>query len=93
MKSGWTLFSNHGHVLLCLAREPELLLREVAEKVGITERAVQKIVSELESEGYLTKERVGRRNRYTIAPNMALRHDLEKHKTVKDLIDMLADGS
>lgn len=89
VRNSWTIFSNHGHVLLCLAREPELLLREVAEKVGITERAVQKIVAELEADGYLVKERIGRRNRYEIVPNMALRHELEKHKSIKDLIEML----
>ena len=70
----WTFLSNHAHVLICLARESEQSLREVAGKVGITERAVQKIVRELEDGGYLTRIREGRTNRYRLALSKKLRH-------------------
>lgn len=83
----WTYFSNHGHVLFCLAREPDMLLREVAARVGITERAVQRIVADLEESGALLRERDGRRNRYTIDPDTPLRHPNEAHCTVGMLID------
>lgn len=83
----WTYFSNHGHVLFCLAREPEMLLREVAARVGVTERAVQRIVADLEAAGVLLRERDGRRNRYTIDPHAPLRHPNEAHCTVGMLID------
>ncbi len=85
----WTYFSNHGHVLFCLARQPDMLLREVAAKVGITERAVQRIVADLEEAGALRRERDGRRNRYTINPNTPLRHHNEAHCTVGMLIDIV----
>lgn len=88
----WTFFSNHGHVLICLARNPELRLRDVADLVGITERAVQKIVSDLEQAGVLTRERSGRRNRYRIHPDVPLRHPLEAHRTVEALLRMVLLG-
>jgi len=85
----WTFFTNHAHVLVCLAGDGEMRLRDVAAKVGITERAVQRIVSELEEGGVLMRERDGRRNRYTIEHNRPLRHDLEAHRTVGDLLDLV----
>lgn len=85
----WTCLSNHGHVLVCLARNPDARLRDVATKVGITERAVQKIVSDLESGGVITREKEGRRNRYLLHPEPALRHPLESHRSVGDLLRML----
>ncbi len=85
----WTFLTNHGHVLLCLALEPELRMREVADKVGITERAVQRIVSELVDDGYLEKERKGRRNHYQVILGKRLRHPVEEHRTVDDLIEMV----
>jgi DNA-binding MarR family transcriptional regulator len=85
----WTCLSNHGHVLVCLARNPDARLRDVASKVGITERAVQKIVSDLEAGGVLTREKDGRRNRYQLHADPALRHPLEAHRTVGDLLRML----
>src|SRR5690349_3872620 len=78
----WTFLTNHAHVLLCLAREPELRLRDVAGRVGITERAVQRIVADLEEGRYLTRERTGRRNRYEIHPDLPLRHPIEAHRRV-----------
>lgn len=85
----WTLFTNHGHTLLLLAREPELRLRDLAERVGITERAVQRIVTELAEDGYLEVRREGRRNTYRVLADRPLRHPLEAHNTVRDLITAL----
>lgn len=85
----WTFLTNHGHVLLCLAVDPELRLREVAVQVGVTERAVQRIVAELEEGGYLTRHRSGRQNAYEINPHGSLRHPLESHRTVQWLIDLV----
>lgn len=85
----WTFLSNHTHVLVCLAADPEQTLRDVASKVGITERAVQRIVSELEAAGALTRERDGRRNRYRLDATLALRHPLEKHRSIGDLLALV----
>ncbi|WP_197524800.1 helix-turn-helix transcriptional regulator [Botrimarina hoheduenensis] len=85
----WTFLSNHAHVLMVLAADPELRLRDIAERVRITERAVQKIVSELEAAGVLSRERDGRRNRYEVHHNRPLRHPVESHRTVADLIRMV----
>lgn len=89
-ESHWTFFSNHAHVLVCLARDSEQSLREVALKVGITERAVQRIVSDLEMGGYIEREKCGRRNHYVIHPEIALRHPLESHRTIGDLLNVVA---
>lgn len=85
----WTFLTNHAHVLLCLAADPEIRLRDVATRVGITERAVQKIVSELEEAGYLTRTRHGRRNAYSVHGNRPLRHEIEAHRKVSDLLDLV----
>lgn len=84
--SNWTFLSNHAHVLLLLAKEPEILLRDVASFVGITERAVQKIVADLEQGGFLKKEKFGRCNRYIINMKKPLRHSLEAHKPIGELL-------
>ena len=84
--AGWTFFTNHAHVLLCLAADPEMRLRDVVAKVGITERAVQKIISELEAGGVLERQRLGRRNVYRILGKLPLRHPVESHCTVEGLI-------
>jgi predicted transcriptional regulator len=84
--STWTFFSNHSHVLFCLAREPELTLRQVSDQVGITERSVQRIVADLESAGFITRHRDGARNRYQIQLELPLRHPVEQHRTIGDLI-------
>jgi DNA-binding MarR family transcriptional regulator len=83
---GWTFLSNHSHVLICLARDPEMRLRDMAVAVGITERATIRIISELVQEGYLKREKIGRRNRYTIAADMHLRHPLEAHHSLRGLL-------
>ncbi|MFJ4694276.1 helix-turn-helix transcriptional regulator [Streptomyces sp. NPDC088766] len=82
----WTFLTNHARVLITLARDPESRLRDVADAIGITERAVQFIVADLEAAGYLTRTRVGRRNRYTIDPSVALRHPAEAGHPVGDLL-------
>lgn len=85
-QGGWTFLTNHGHVLLALARDPDARLREVAASVGITERAVQAIVADLEAGGYLTRDRVGRRNRYTLDPDQAFRHPAEQEHRIGELL-------
>ena len=87
--SNWTLFSNHGHVLLCLARDSEARLRDVAADVGITERAVQKIVRDLQDGGMVSVTKNGRRNNYRIHDKKSLRHELEAGCTLKDLINIV----
>ena len=89
--SGWTFLTNHAHVLFCIARDPEVRLRDVAARVGITERAVQRIVTDLEAEGFLTISKEGRRNRYRLRPELPLRHPIERHRTVKALIDLMLE--
>ncbi|NVJ13115.1 MarR family transcriptional regulator [Myxococcus sp. AM010] len=85
----WTFLTNHAHVLLCIAADPEVRLRDVASRVGITERAVQRIVSDLEEGGYLQREREGRRNHYTVRADLPLRHPVERHRTVASLIALV----
>jgi predicted transcriptional regulator len=87
--SNWTLFSNHGHVLFCLARNPEARLRDVAADVGITERAVQKIVRDLQDGDMISVTKNGRRNSYRIDAKISLRHELEAACTLKDLIKVV----
>ena len=89
MSTEWTFLTNHAHVLLSLAATPNATLREVAQQVGITERATHRIVAELESEGALKRFREGRRNRYEIQQDFPLRHPLEQHRSVGHLVDMV----
>jgi DNA-binding transcriptional ArsR family regulator len=83
---GWTFLSNHAHVLICLARNPGAVLREVADQVGITERSVRNILDDLEEAGFVLREREGRRNRYVLALDLPLRHPLEAHRSIGDLL-------
>lgn len=87
--SHWTLFSNHGHVLLFVSHRPEARLRDIADRVGITERAVQKIVRDLQDGGLVSVIKRGRCNRYRVHGNSKLRHDLEAHCTVAELVDLI----
>ncbi|MGL4550991.1 MAG: helix-turn-helix transcriptional regulator [Gemmataceae bacterium] len=89
VRADWTFLSNHAHVLLVIARDPEVRLRDVADRVGITERAVQRIVADLVEGGFLTRERAGRRNRYQLHPTLPLRHPIESHRTVGDLMGLI----
>lgn len=82
----WTFLTNHSHVLLCLVSDENLRVRDLAQKVGITERAILKILGDLEAGGVIERERDGRRNRYRVRLDVALRHDLESHRTVGDLV-------
>ena len=86
----WTFLSNHAHVLVCIHGDPEARIRDIAEQVGITERAAQGLVSDLVEEGYLVKERVGRRNRYSINPDARLRHPLEDDHTIGELLRLVS---
>ncbi len=88
-RSSWTFLTNHAHVLLCIAADPGARLRDVAARVGITERAAQSIVADLVTAGYLTRERVGRRNHYEIHPARPLRHPIERHHDVGELLALL----
>lgn len=82
----WTFLTNHAHVLLSIARDPSARLREIADAVGITERATQSIVADLEAAGYLRHERVGRRNQYTINPAGRFRHPAWADHRIADLL-------
>lgn len=86
----WTFLTNHAHVLLCIASDPEIRQRDIARMVGITERAAQKIVSELEAGGYVVRQRVGRRNRYQLDVDIALRHPMEAHHAIGELLRIFA---
>lgn len=86
---GWTFLTNHGHVLLCIARNPDVRISEIADRVGIGERAAQSIVKDLVEAGYVTRARIGRRNRYTVDAKLPLRHPMEQERTVQQLIDAL----
>lgn len=85
----WTLLSNHGHVMVYLARHPDARLRDLATEVGITERAAQRIVNELVQDGYLLKEKIGRRNRYRLNRNAPMRHPIERDHSVGELLSSL----
>ena len=90
-KPDWTFLSNHGHVVVCLARDPDGRLRDIADQVGITERRVAAIVAELEAAGIVTRERVGRRNTYTVNRKARLRHPVESHRTIGDLLKAIGE--
>ena len=83
----WTFLTNHSHVLICIAEDTSVRSRDIAVRVGITERAVQRIVTELCDAGYVTKVRQGRRNQYTVHLDRPLRHPVEGHCTVSELLD------
>jgi DNA-binding MarR family transcriptional regulator len=86
----WTFLTNHAQVLLCLAGTPDIRLRDVAERVGITERATQRIVAELIDAGYVTAERIGRRNRYTVDREHAMRHSAQFGYEIGALLEALS---
>lgn len=84
----WTFLTNHAHVLLALAEDPDMRLRDIATRVGITERATQIIVTDLERAGYLVKDKVGRRNRYTLVKGRRFRHPAEADRSVDSLLQI-----
>lgn len=85
----WTFLTNHAHVLICIAEEPDIRGRDVASRVGITERAAQAIIAELVAAGYVRRRREGRRNHYSINPDGPMRHPLDKGHTVRELYTAL----
>ncbi len=89
MKGSWTFLTNHAHVLFSISENPDIRARDVAAQVGITERAAQRIIAELEEAGYLAHERVGRRNHYEVTQHSPLRHPLESHVDVNELLELL----
>jgi DNA-binding IclR family transcriptional regulator len=86
----WTLLTGHGHVLVEIARNPQARMRDISAVVGLTERTVQAIVADLEAAGYLTRGRIGRRNRYTVNPDSLFRHSAQEGLRVGPLLDLLA---
>ena len=88
----WTFLSNHAQVLLCIAHDPGVRLRDIGDQVGITERAAHRIVSELDGAGYLTRERDGRRNRYTISRELPLPDRVARNRRIGDLLEILTAG-
>ena len=86
----WTFVTNHMQVLLCLARDPRMRLRDVAETVGITERATQRILADLIEGGYVERRRVGRRNSYTINREGMMRHEAQLGHEIGELVDLLS---
>jgi predicted DNA-binding transcriptional regulator len=85
----WDFLTNHAHVLICVAHDPGIRLRDIAAAVGITERAAHRIVSELVEEGYLLRERQGRRNHYQVVADRPMRHPLVQEREVGDLLEIL----
>jgi len=89
-RSNWTFLTNHGHVLICIATDPGIRGRDIAERVGITERAAQAIIADLVREGYVTRTRIGRRNHYEINRDRPLRHVVEQPHSIGELLELLA---
>ena len=87
---GWTFLTNHGHVLVCIAQDPQVRIAEIARLVGIGERAAHRIVSDLVDGGYVERSRVGRRNVYAVRMEAALRHPLEAHHRLAEVFGPLA---
>ncbi|HEY5775185.1 MAG TPA: winged helix-turn-helix domain-containing protein [Xanthomonadales bacterium] len=85
----WTFFSNNAHVLVCLSHRPQPTMREIAVQVGITERAVQRILAKLINSGVVRIRKEGRRNHYELDLNQQLRHPLESHKTIGEFIKLI----
>lgn len=92
-RPGWLFLSNHGYVLLCIARDPSIRISELADRVGIGERAAQKIIADLVADGYITRSRDGRRNRYMINRDAQLRHPLISDVPIGPLVDALSDSN
>ena len=87
--SSWTFLTNHAHVLILLSQNSSMVIRQVATQVGITERAVQRIIADLQHDGFIERAKVGRKNHYHISQKMPLRHPIEAHRTIGDLIKLI----
>ena len=90
-KTAWTFLTNHGHVLICIARDPGIRGRDIAERVGITERAAQAIIADLVATGYVNRTRIGRRNHYEVNAGLPVRHPLEQPHRIGELLAAFAD--
>lgn len=90
---GWTFLTNHAHVLLRVSRDPGIRIRDLADDVGITERAAQRIIADLVEAGYLTRTRTGRRNIYQLRPELPLRHPLERDHHIGEILTVLQPTS
>ncbi len=84
--AAWAFLSNHGHVLVCVVRDPNVRVREIAQAVGVTERAVQRILRELEEAGVIVRTRQGRRTHYEVNEHVPLRHPIEAQHSVGELV-------
>lgn len=89
----WTFLTNHAHTLVCIAQDPGIRIQDIANRVGITLRAAQGIVGDLVAAGYVTRERVGRRNRYEVHADLPFRHPIERDHQVGALLTALGAGS
>ncbi len=85
-KKEWTVLTNHGRLLACIAKQPHSTVQEIAQEAGLSIRAVQKIISDLERDGYIDRYKEGRRNRYTVNPGMPMRHRLEQDHAVGEIL-------
>ena len=85
----WGFLTNHAHVLLCISRDPQSRARDIAEQVGITERATQRILADLIADGYVDRTKVGRRNHYKVNPRGRLRHPVFRDLSIGPLIEVL----
>src|SRR6185369_5028563 len=92
-RSSWLVLTNYGNVLLCVARDPTIRISELADRVGIGERAAQKIITDLVRDGYLLRIKEGRRNRYEVNRNAHLRHPILADLEIGPLLDALHDGT
>lgn len=86
---GWTFLTNHAQVLVCIAHDPGVRLRDIGERVGITERAAHRIVAELADAGYITRQRNGRRNQYTINTELPLPDQIARERNIGELLEIL----
>lgn len=91
-RPGWFFLSNHGNVLLCIVRDPRIRISEIADNVGIGQRAAQKIVADLVAGGYVARRKEGRRNHYEVNPRASLRHPLFADLEIGPFIEALQDG-
>jgi DNA-binding MarR family transcriptional regulator len=91
--AGWDFLTNHAHVLMCVAHDPGIRLRDIAAAVGITERAAHRILSQLVEEGYVLRERRGRRNRYEVVAGRPMRHPLVQELEVGELLEVLVSST
>ena len=91
--NGWDFLTNHAHVLMCVAHDPGIRLRDIAAAVGITERGAHRILTQLIEEGYVLRERQGRRNRYEVVAGRPLRHPLVQEREVGELLEVLVGST